>query len=203
MSLQDAYNKLNKRSEDSNLDTKPSLKFSSEIIMLFAAFLVSCAIMFYGAAPIHRETKIIKFSNEIKIKDIKIGEALLSKIAIINNENKGINNEEVKKVGELIPNRDNYEDYLTHIVGLANNKNIKINSFSISEGEGSKEENGALNKMSIDISASGFFLNFMSFTRDIESGIPFICERSISISKSESDDSESLDYEMNIEFYYY
>ncbi len=203
MSLQSAYSKLNKRSEDSNLDTKPSLKFSGEIIILFAASLVSCAIMFYGAAPIHREAKIIKFSNEVKIKDIKIGEALLSKIVIINNENKGINNEEVKKVGELIPNRDNYEDYLTHLVSLANNKNIKISSFSISEDKGSKEENGALNKMGIDISASGFFLNFMSFTRDIENGIPFICERSISISKSESDDSESLNYEMNIEFYYY
>ena len=203
MSLQSAYNKLNKQSEDSNLDTKPSLKFSGEMIILFAAFLVSCAIMFYGTAPIHREAKIIKFVSETKTKDIEVGKSLLLKIIRINNENKGINNEEVKKVGELIPNRDNYEDYLTHIVSLANNKNIKINGFSIAEDKGSEEENGALNKMSIDISASGFFLNFMSFTRDIENGIPFICERSISISKSESDDNESLDYEMNIEFYYY
>ena len=208
MSLQDTYNKFNKRSGDSNLSAKPKQRFSSEMIVLFAALFISCAVMFYGAAPIHREAEIIKFASETKTEDIEVGKSLLLKIVKINSENKGINSEEIKKVGEFIPNRDNYEDYLTHIVSLANNKNIKINSFSISKDKdsGNKEkegENGALNKMSIDIAASGFFLNFMSFTRDIENGIPFICEKSISISKSESDDSESLDYGMNIEFYHY
>ncbi|MEA1937167.1 MAG: hypothetical protein U9N04_03590 [Patescibacteria group bacterium] len=209
MNLQDTYNKFSNQNKDLDLDTKSGLGFSNETIILFAAFFVSCAIMFYGAAPVYKEAKIIKLTNEIKTEDIKVGELLLTKIVRINNENKEINNEEVKKVGELIPNRDNYEDYLAYLASLANNKNIKINSFFVTENEKSKEENeeenGALNKTIIDISATGFFLNFMSFTRDIENGIPFICEKSVSISKSQSDDddSEILDYEMNMEFYHY
>ncbi len=151
------------------------------------------------------------------------------KIIKINSKNKKINSEEVKKIGGLIPNRDNYEDYLTHIVNLAVSKNIRIDNFAISKDEESKkkdeeknkkgEENERVfNKMSIEITASGGFFSFMSFVRDVENGVPFICERSILISEPENSENEEereegevigidtdpiLNYEMSIEFYYY
>jgi len=167
-----------------------------------------------------KEAKIIEFGNEAKEKDVELGKSLLLKIVDINKKNKKVNNEEVEKIGEFIPNRDNYEDYLIHIINLANNKNIKINEFFISkeekaeEGKDKKEDSNKFNKVIINIAASGGFLNFMSFIYDIENGIPFVYEKSISVLRSEDNKNEELgenitdtnpvlDYEMDIEFYYY
>lgn len=227
MSLQNVYNEFNEQNKGLDLKSKLNLRSSSSMIILLAAFFVSCAIMFYGVSSVNKETKIVKFTNEVKTEDIKSGKLLLSKILKINDRNKEVNSEEIEKIGELIPNRDNYEDYLIHITSLANSKNIKIDSFSITkdkkskkEKEEEKEEKKIFNKVNISIEASGGFLNFMSFMRDIENGIPFIYEKSISISKSEvsgnenerefgeggaveADSSPILDYKMDIEFYYY
>lgn len=225
MSLQNTYNEFNEQGKGLNLKSKLKLRSSSSMIVLLAAFLVSCAIMFYGVSAVNKETKIVKFTNEVKTEDIKSGKLLLSKILKINDKNKEVKSEEIEKIGELIPNRDNYEDYLTHIASLANSKNIKIDSFSISKDKKSKEkekeeEDRIFNKVNISIEASGGFLNFMSFMRDIENGIPFIYERLVSISKSEAssnknkeefeeggaveiDSNPILDYKMEMEFYYY
>ena len=230
MDLQETHNKLSKQSGGFNSNAKSNLGSSSKTIMLLVAFFISCGIMFYLVSPMRKEAKIIKFANETKMKDIETGRLLFLKIVKINSKNKKINNEEIEKIGGLISNRNSYEDYLAHIVNLANKKNIGISSFSVSGGDGEKSEkkngeeeikNKALNKISIDIAASGNFSDFMSFARDIENGVPFVCEKSISISRSESDDDDEsgeeleegdavevntnpiLDYEMNIEFYYY
>ena len=223
MNLQDAYNNFNKQQEDLNSNAKSNLKFSGGITILFVALFVSCGIMFYVVSPMYKEARIIKFANEAKEKDVELGKSLLLKIVNINKRNKKVNNEEIEKIGEFIPNRDNYEDYLAHIVDLADNKNIKINGFSILKKERDEEKNkkkyeeendNQFNKVSIDIMASGGFLNFMSFIRDIENGIPFVYEKSISISRSKENKKETseenktdtnpvLNYEMNIEFYYY
>jgi len=219
MNLKNAYNNFNKQ-ENLNSDTKSSLKFSSGRTILLATLFVTCGIMFYIVSPIYREAKIIKFANEVKEKDVELGKSLLLKIIDINKKNEKISDEEVEKIGEFIPNRDNYEDYLAHIINLADNKNIRINEFSISkeerdeEGKNKKEDSSKFNKISISIMASGGFLNFMSFMCDIENGIPFVYEKSISVLKSEENKNEEpgenttdtnpiLDYEMNIEFYYY
>ena len=219
MNLQNVYNNFNKR-ENSNSDTKSNLKFSSGITVLFMTLFVTCGIMFYLISPMRKEAKIIEFGNEAKEKDVELGKSLLLKIVDINKKNKKVNNEEVEKIGEFIPNRDNYEDYLIHIINLANNKNIKINEFFISkeekaeEGKDKKEDSNKFNKVIINIAASGGFLNFMSFIYDIENGIPFVYEKSISVLRSEDNKNEELgenitdtnpvlDYEMDIEFYYY
>ena len=231
MSLRNTYNKYDKQSGDLNSGAKLNSRSSSGTVILFAAFFISCAVMFYVASPIRKEAKIIEFANEAKAKDLELGRSLFLKIIKINSKNKKINSEGVEKIGGLIPNRNNYEDYLAHIVDLAVDKNIGINNFSISKDEedkngknknkGEEKDGGAFSKTSIKISASGGFLNFVSFMREIENGIPFVCERSISISVSDQDDSGSeensgeesgadiidtdpiLDYEISIEFYHY
>jgi len=214
------YNNYNKPigfDEDSRLGAKPNVKplsrFPKELVALFAALLVSCAIMFYVAAPMYKEVKIIEAINEIKEKDVGTKRLSLSKIIKISSENEKFKNSEIEKVKSFVPNRNNYEDYLAHFVKLANSKNIKINSFFVSEDENKQEEeqeDKIFNEKKIDINASGSFLNFMSFIQDIEKGVPFIHEESISILEIEESDEDIeintnpvLDYEICLKFYHY
>ena len=68
----------------------------------------------------------------------------------------------VEKINNLIPSKNNYENYLAHIIKLASAKNIVINNFSIGAGR-SDLKTKKLNKSEITFSSSGGFLNFISF----------------------------------------
>jgi len=218
MNLYNPYNKFDRSGKDSSSSAKLTPEFPKEIIILFATLFVSCAVMLYLVAPLHKEVKIIKAVNEIKKGNIESGRMSLARIIKISNENEEFKNSEIEKIKSFIPNRDNYEDYLAHFIKLANNKNIKIGGFSISEnksGQKRKDEDKAFNEIKIDIKASGNFLNFMSFIQDIEKGIPFIHEESISIlgieesgAAGENEETKTsvnpaLDYEICLKFYHY
>lgn len=211
-------NKYEKFDEDLNSSKKSLLGLSKEMIVLSAVLLVSCSVMLFLVAPLRKEVKIIEAVNETKERNIGLEKISLAKIVEINNENEEFQDNEIEKIKSFIPNRNNYEDYLAHFAKLANSKNIKISSFFVLENKSSKEQkNKALNETKISIKASGNFLNFLNFIQDIERGIPFICEESIVISKSEKsdegeeDESEKvktnvnpvLNYEVSLKFYHY
>ena len=65
MNLSDLYKKRRKlNSLDSNVNS--AKKFPQEVAMLFVTLLISCALIHYIAAPLLKETRIIKAVNEIK-----------------------------------------------------------------------------------------------------------------------------------------
>ena len=168
----------------------------------------------------YKESKIIKIGNETKEEIVENNNLALIKIIKANNESENFDSENVKKIKEFISNRNNYEDYLIHIVKLDNGKNIKISDLSVNESKNDpkKKNDNTLNKMEINFTASSGFLNLMSFLRSIEKGIPFIQEEAISVLVEKKDsginkhldvDIEEkitdsiLDYEIKLKFYYY
>jgi len=208
--------------DDENLNSaeKPK-KIFSMLVLLLVALLVSCAIMFYVVAPIYRESKIIKIGNETKEEIIENNNLALIKIIKANDESKEFNSENVEKIKEFIPNRNNYEDYLIHIVKFANEKNIKINDLSVNkiEDDPRKKSKSILSEVEINFTASSGYLNLISFLKSIEKSIPFVQEESMSISIGEEEDDLNenantnpdvetvadsiLDYEIRLKFYYY
>jgi uncharacterized OsmC-like protein len=206
---------MNINNTNSDLNLRASI--SKEIIMLFVALFVSCAIMYYAALPVHREAQIAKLEISVKEKNIESKKLLLSRITKLNSKSREVDNENIKKVDSLIPNRNNYEDYLAHIVKLASSKNIIIDDFSVSGSEqNSKEKNkkSKLSEVEINFSASGGFLNFINFLQAVENGIPFIQVESISVSGEKKDKPKEskeakassgliLKYEISLKFYYH
>ena len=206
--------------DDENLNSaEKSNKNFSMLALLLVTLLVSCAIIFYVVAPMYKELKIIKIGNETKEEIIKNNNLALIKIIKANNESKEFDSENVEKIKEFISNRNNYEDYLIHIVKLANEKNIKINDLSVNkiEDDPKKRSKSILNEVEINFTASSGYLNLVSFLKSIERSIPFVQEESMSISVGEEEDDLNenvnadtetvtdsiLDYEIRLKFYYY
>lgn len=210
MNLSDLYNKQRKLGNlrsNSSSGVNSTKKLPQEIIALFVALFVSCALVHYVAVPLFRETRIIKAVNEIKKNDIKAGQFLLLRMQKINEENEKFNINEIEKIKSFIPNRNNYEDYLARIVELANLKNIYLDELSVIESDNQEQQDVALNEKKINIVASGSFPNVLSFIQNLEKGIPFVQEEAISVSVVESPGNETrepiLNYEINLKFYHY
>ena len=52
-------------------DKNSNKKKSSEILVLFVALLISCAVMYYFVKPLYREVKIAKLEISVKEKNIE------------------------------------------------------------------------------------------------------------------------------------
>ncbi len=191
-------------------DTKLNKKnLFSEFLFLGIFLLVSCIIMHCFVRPLCREVKFAKLEISLKEKNIESKELLLLGVNDAGNNNEKVN-ENVEKVNNLIPSKNNYENYLAHIVNLASARNIVVSNFSVEGGRSDlKTKNKKLNESEIIFSSSGGFLNFISFLRDIENGIPFVQVESISIFGSEKEDGEEddlgliLNQQVSLKFYYY
>ncbi len=111
-----------------------------------------------------------------------------------------------------MPNRNNYEDYLAHIIKLADNKNIIISGLSILENQ-KKDNNYGLNSIKISFSASGGYSNFISFLEDIERSIPFTQVESVTAASGKRDKKTAgsagivggsiIDFSAELSFNYY
>ncbi|MEA2098062.1 MAG: hypothetical protein U9P70_03240 [Patescibacteria group bacterium] len=183
---------------------------SSEFLFLGVFLLVSCVIMYFFVKPLCEEVKFTMLEISLKEKNIESKELLFLGISNINNDEDI--NENIEKINNLIPSKNNYENYLAHIVKLASAKNIVVSNFSIRGGRSEvRTKDKKLSEAEITFSSSGGFLNFISFLRDVENGIPFVQVESISISgdaKENNDDEEVdlgliLNQQVNLKFYYY
>jgi hypothetical protein len=186
------------------------LRISKEFLSLFLVLAVSCIFMHSFVAPLREEAELIKLEIAIKEKNIESRELWLSRVVKLNEKNEA-NLEDIKKINSLVPNRNNYEDYLAHIIKLAGNKNVIVDGFSVSENQ-KKGNNNGLNSIKISFSASGGYSNFISFLEDIERSIPFTQVGSVAVTGSESDQDavESggiagsiIDFSVELSFNYY
>ncbi len=161
------------------------LRVPKEFLFLFLILAASCIFIYSLVVPLYKEAELIKMEIAIKEKNIESMELWLSRIIKLNEENE-TNTEDIKKINSLVPNRNNYEDYLAHIVKLAGSKNVIIDGFSVSENQ-KKDNNNGLNGVKINFSASGGYSNFISFLEDVERSIPFAQIESVSAARGESD----------------
>lgn len=160
------------------------LRISKEFLFLFLVLAASYIFMHSFVAPLREEAELIKLEIAIKERNIESRELWLSRIVKLNEKNEA-NTVDIEKINSLVPNRNNYEDYIAHIIKLAGNKNIIVDSFSVSENQ--KKDNGnGLKSIKISLSASGGYSNFISFLEDIERSIPFTQVESVAVTRKES-----------------
>lgn len=155
-------------------------RISKKFLFLFLFLFAACFFMRSFVAPLHKEAELIKLEIAVKEKNIESKKLWLLRAIELNKKNK-INIEGIEKINSLIPHRNNYEDYLAHIIKIAGDKNIIISGFSISENK-RKSEKSKLNNIKISLLASGGYSNFISFLEDIERSIPFMQIESVSAS---------------------
>lgn len=174
--------------EEGKFYSDPWISKELLFLFLFLVLTASCIFMYSFVAPLREETELVKLEIAIKDKNIESRELWLSRIVKLNEKNEA-NIEDIKKINSLAPNRNNYEDYLAHIIKLAGNKNVIIDSFSVLENQ-KKDNNNGLNSAKISFSASGGYSNFISFLEDIERSIPFTQVESVMVARSESDQND-------------
>jgi len=207
-----------------SIDLKTST--NKNILLLFAALLISSVSTYYFIAPLYKELRIAKLEIELKNDSIDLRKSLLSNIEKYNSESADIDIEEIKKLDSLIPNGNNYEEYLLHISDAARNRNIIIGDFSVSDvsdakdktanrnvykRESNKSTEARLKTVRISFSAWGDFANFVGFLQAIENGIPLAQIESLSL-ESDIDETNKekkeqmhvpLNYKVNLVFYHY
>lgn len=183
-------------------DSGININIPKEIAFLVLALFFSSGIMYYGVAPLYREAQISRMEVNLKNKNIESGKKLLSELSELVESSGQIDDADAEKIDNLISSKNNYEDYLALIVELASSKNIYADNFLISEEQkvSQKEDNDKkLKEEKISFSALGGFSNLVSFLQSLENAIPFIQEKSISISRKKQDiENEENPREINI-----
>lgn len=183
-------------------DSGININIPKEIAFLVLALFFSSGIMYYGVAPLYREAQISRMEVNLKNKNIESGKKLLSELSEIAESGGQIDDADAEKIDNLISSKNNYEDYLALIVELASSKNIYADNFLISEEQkvSQKEDSDKkLKEEKISFSALGGFSNLVSFLQSLENAIPFIQEKSISISRKKQDiENEENPMEINI-----
>lgn len=174
------------------------LRISKEFLFLFLILAASCIFMHSLVIPLYKEAELMKLEIANKEKNIESRELWLSRIIKLNEKNEvdsEANAEDIKKINSLASNRNNYEDYLAHIIKLAGNKNIIVDGFSVLENQ-KKDNNNRLNSIKISFSAYGGYSNFISFLEDIERSIPFTQVESVAAARDESDQDDTKNEDM-------
>lgn len=203
------------------------IKLPVNYIIFIIAFAAACVIVVYVIAPKYREIKLKKIEMALIEKNIESKELLYSRIArnADDSMNDEMYNDNIKKINQMISDRNNYEDYLINLVELSKIRNIMVGDFSIS---GSNEESGNnANKNisekkvgnnektniiaeSISFTAIGGYYGFYEFLRDIEKNIPLLNIDSVKISAEKEGNEEAqpaseiiLTYSVKLSYYHY
>lgn len=187
-------------------------KIPKEFALLFFSMIASCIIIYSFAAPLHKDSEIKKLEIGVKKNNIESRELLLARVIKIeiSDEDK-ISDENIEKIKGLASNRDNYEEYLVNIIEIAGGRNVLIKNLAVSGYEKvsvKSKVSGNFSSSIISFSASGGFLNFISFLEDIEQNIPLMRVELAEIGKEgNKDDSMAsgpmLSFSVKINFFHY
>jgi len=195
-------------------DRKSERSVSNKIALLFLSLILSLIIIFTLVSSEYKQMKLMKLEEEIMKDNLKLRENMIDRIASFNKTNKDLDDEDLEKIYNLLPDNDNFEGHLANINNFAISNRILIKEFSISGDKGVKpnepqknERVSNLKKFQINFSLSGNFLDFMSFLDSVEKNIPLVDLKSLDIAKvktkkDESGDETALNYEVTFLFYY-
>lgn len=181
------------------------LKEHKDLTFLGASFLLSSIFLLLFLSPLYQKKLLMDEAYAAKQEDLESKEELLKNIEVFNEENKDltVNSE---KLALLIPNRNNYEDFLIHIQQLSRSFNLELLDFSLQEVNtantvvttGTTTSTGAiitpetatatnpgeesgLRQQGIKLSLRGDYQSFVDFARALENGTPFLQEDGIAI----------------------
>lgn len=215
-----------------NSKLKGSVKGNRDVAFLCGSLFISVAFLYFFLSPLYQKKLMTEKAYAAKQDDLKDKKELLANIATFNRENKDLTVNS-KKLVLLIPNRNNYEDFLIHLQQLSKNYNLELLNFSLQDVKGPvvttagtvtstgvvitpESTTGAVdlqtNQQGINLSLRGDFASFLGFTKALENGVPFLQEDKLTIDTGSpaelqpgqlSDQNPMLDFSLNLRFIYY
>ena len=181
-------------------DRKLKKSISSKIAILFSALIFSAIAVFLLVSPEFERMKLIKLEKEIVSDNLELKKDMIDRIARFNKTNKGLDDDDLEKIYNLLPDDSNLNRQMASINKFATSggNGILIKGFSASEAKNlvsNKSQNNKdvsdLKEAHFDLSLSGSFEEFMSFFDSIEKNIPLIDVESLNITREKIKDEEN------------
>lgn len=173
---------------------------SSKIAILFSVFVLSIIVIFFLVSPEFERMKLIKLEKEMVSDNLELKKDMIDRIAKFNKTNKDLDDDDLKKIYNLLPDDSNLNKQMASISKFAasGGNGILIKSFSASEAKSSasnkltdSEDVPDLKEAHFDLSLSGSFKEFMSFFDSIEKNIPLIGIESLNITRERTNNKGS------------
>ncbi len=173
---------------------------SSKVAILFSALILSVVIIFFLVSPEFERMKLIKLEKEIVSDNLKLKNDLIVRITKFNKTNKNLDDDDLKKIYNLLPDDSNLNKQMASINKFATSggNGILIKEFSASEAKSSasnksqdNEDIPDLKEAHFDLSLSGSFEEFMSFFNSVEKNIPLMDVESLNIRREKIRDEEN------------
>ncbi|MEA1937170.1 MAG: hypothetical protein U9N04_03605 [Patescibacteria group bacterium] len=172
---------------------------SSKMAILLSALVLSVAIVFFLVSPEFRQMKLIKLEQEMVSDNLELKKDLIDRIAKFNKTNKGLDDDDLKKIYNLLPEDGDFNKQMASINKFATfgGNRILIKSFSANEAESpvlnktqNREDTPDFKETHLDFSFSGNFEDFMSLFDSVEKNIPLIDIKSLNITRENIENME-------------
>ena len=195
---------------EKNITAKISGKkiVSDKMVLLLLSLFFSALIMFLFLIPQYEQMKINNMEIELTNETLTSKGDIVIKLASFNRTYKDINETEINKMYNLLPDSNNFEEHLANIDKLAKINGILITDISFLEHKEQKKQSADTNKNNLktaDISFSieSDFPSFMSFLYSLEKSIPTVDIKDMSIAKNKKGDKdENIGAEIELSFYH-
>lgn len=167
----------------------------NKIVILFLSLVFSVAVIFILVSPEFKRMKLMKLEKETITGNLKLKRNMINRIVKFNKTNKDLDDNDLKKIYNLLPDDDNFIRQIASInkFAVSGGNGILIKEFSASKAKSSvsnKLQNGKnvpdFKETSLNFSFSGSFMEFMSFFDHIEKNIPLIDVESLNITKEKA-----------------
>jgi len=190
---------------------------SDKMVLLFFSLLFSVFIMFMFLIPKYEQMKINNMGIELTSETLASKGDIVIKLASFNRTYRDINETEINKMYNLLPDSNNFEEHLANIDKLAKINGILIKNISFLEHKKEKKADADADKnnlktIDVSLSVKSDFPSFMLFLDSLEKSIPIVNIKNMSIAKNEEEDKnnnlenikidENIEAEIGLSFYH-
>lgn len=187
-----------------SVDRKSKKSISNKIAILFSSLAFSATIMFFLVSPEFEQKKLIELEKGVVSDNLEFKKNMINRIAKFNKTNKDLNDDDLKKIYNLLPDDSSLNEQIASVSNLAARNRILIKDFSMSKSKSSmpnksrdNEDVPEFKEACFDFSFSGDFVKFMSFFNSIENNIPLIDIESLDIAKEKGKENKEEESKKN------
>lgn len=195
----------NQNNTNTNIKKKPNK--NKDVIVLYLTLALSCVVLYFMVKPLYVEKMFLENDIISKNEDLRNKQDLLANIEKFNSENSNLA-VDLERLTLFISKRNNYEDVIDYLNGMANKNNLVIEGFSITAQDGvlpvktvepgvaegsevadaNNLNQSAIKKQKMSFDVKGDYSSFIRFLKALENGVPFFQESSISVSAESKDE---------------
>ena len=180
-----------------SVERKSKKSILNKIAILFSSLVFSAVIIFFLVSPEFEQKRLIELEKEVISDNLELKKDMIDRIAKFNKTNKDLDDNDLKKIYNLLPDDNSLNEQMASVSSLAVKNRILIKEFSANENKSSTlnksrddEDIPEFKEAYFDFSFSGNFVKFMSFFDSIENNIPLIDIKSLDITKERGEENK-------------